>query len=107
MIRLYHSYCKQPKYGEKLSWSSEQPQQQLRRVGEDDELGKFEELSRLASERADDLFNASSRQLDENENVQQQPTVKDEFDEIAIIDPGYEISLDDIKKLPIDFSYDE
>lgn len=137
VIKLYHSYCKQPKYGEKLQWTrvaleaanKRHKAQPLRpRNHVDDEMSvvvgdEYTDLSSLVNERLNRLFGChSSRENRENENTsnhsgeqadkdKSQPpcssniVLKDDFDEIEI-DPGYEISLDDIKKLP-DFSYDE
>lgn len=88
MIKLYHSYCKQPIYGEKIKWSSDHKESGLK-----DYLEISQRLEKLLERRKSDLEN-------------DQPAFSEAaFDEIEI-DPGYEISLEDINKLP-DFSYDE
>lgn len=142
MIRLYHSYCKQPKYGDKLNWSTcpdeaKNPTRRSRKEAQlddhDDDFNNnnnneedYLDLSRLVSERLNKLLERSSGRQQEQQKQQQQRDDKskeatenedasaavashnsprDELDEI-VIDPGYEISLDDINKLP-DFSYEE
>ena len=110
---MYHSYCKQPKYSDKLNWSSKPPQPQpqpqppakleekVREAQLDDEYESIDqELSRLVCERLNKLLD---RHKERHESVSSIDTT---LGEIGDIDPGYEISLDDIKKLP-DFSYDE
>lgn len=135
MIRLYHSYCKQPKYGDKLNWST-CPAQRSRKEAQlddhDDDFNKnnnnnsneedYLDLSRLVSERLNKLLSGRQQRDDNSKEAKENEeeaaaaaeaaqknlathSPRDELDEI-VIDPGYEISLDDINKLP-DFSYEE
>lgn len=129
MIRFYHSYCKQPKYAEKLQWSAitnqERTKLEKQKNTSIEGVNEFYELSRLVNDRLSKLLERRSAEsgggskfendFDESlvtgepsktTNKSFKNKSRDvELDDIDI-DPGYEISLDDIKKLP-DFSYEE